>query len=555
MFVRRAEVAAVACGFRVGEWLIEPDLNRATSEDRVVLIEPKVLDVLVCLAHRPGEVLSKDQIVQTVWHDTFVSDGILTYSISELRKALGDDARNPHIIQTISRKGYRLVAPVQLLGTDLQSQPSVAVLSFSDMSPQKDQEYFCDGIAEEIINSLMQIGGLRVAARTSSFAFKGKSEDIRTIGKKLGVMTVLEGSVHKAGDQLRIMAQLIDAENGYHLWSERFDRQLKDIFAVQEEISNSIARILKITLSPLERDAIGRVPTIDLGAYDFYLRGKQYFHQYKRKGIEFALRMFSQAIELDPNYSLAWAGISDCRSFLYLYAGSHQVHREQAIAASRKAIDLDPKSAEAYASRGVALSLNSEYEEAELTLATAIRLGPRLFEAYYFSARVAFVQGKLERAVELYEKASEVNPQDYQSPLLVAQIYDDLNRQEAAADSRRKGVLAVEARLRLNPDDGRALYMGANGLVALGEREKGLEWARQALELDPADPMLLYNVACIYSLAGQVENAIDCLERSVRNGLTEKRWLVHDSNLDPLRQHPRYHDLLKYMDQSRPNDN
>jgi len=555
VFVRRPEVAAVACGFRVGEWLIEPDLNRATSEDRVVLIEPKVLDVLVCLAHRPGEVLSKDQIVQTVWHDTFVSDGILTYSISELRKALGDDARNPHIIQTISRKGYRLVAPVQLLGTDLHSQTSIAVLSFSDMSPQKDQEYFCDGIAEEIINSLMQIGGLRVASRTSSFAFKGKSEDIRTIGKKLGVMTVLEGSVHKAGDQLRIMAQLIDAENGYHLWSERFDRQLKDIFAVQEEISRSIARILKITLSPGERDAIGRVPTIDLGAYDYYLRGKQFFHQYKRKGIEFALRMFSQAIELDPNYSLAWAGISDCRSFLYLYAGSHQVHREQAIAASRKAIDLDPKSAEAYASRGVALSLNSEYEEAEQALATAIRLGPRLFEAYYFSARVAFVQGKLERAAELYEKASEVNPQDYQSPLLVAQIYDDLNRHEAAADSRRKGVLAVEARLRLNPDDGRALYMGANGLVALGEHEKGLEWARQALELDPADPMLLYNVACIYSLAGQVEDAIDCLERSVRNGLTEKRWLEHDSNLDPLRQHARYHDLLKYMDQNRPNHN
>jgi TolB-like protein/Flp pilus assembly protein TadD len=529
--------------------LIEPDLNRASKGGQIVQIEPKVLKVLECLAEHPGEVLSKDKIVRTVWSDTFVSDGILSYSVSELRRALGDDARSPHLIQTISRKGYRLIAPVTQLDPNHKPKPSIAILSFCDMSSEKDQEYFCDGIAEEIINNLTRVAGLSIASRTSSFAFKGKSEDVRMLGRKLGVTTVLEGCVRKSGDQLRITAQLINVEDGYHLWSERYDRQLKDVFAIQDEISRRIAETLRITLSPKESDAIGKAPTTDLQAYDYYLRGKQYYYQYKRKSIEFALRMFSHAIELDSRYARAYAGISDCCAFLFLYAGSHDVHRKQADSASRIAIDLDPESAEAHASRGVALALKGEYEEAEAALETAIRLGPRLFEGFFFYARVAFVQGKFDRAIELYEKAASVQPQDYQAPLLVAQIYADLGRQEEAEAVRRRGVQVAEARLNLNPDDARALYMGANGLVALGETEKGLEWAKQALDLDPNDPMLLYNVACIRSLAGKVEEALDCLEMSVRNGLTERRWLERDSNLDPVRSHSRYQALLELMAQ------
>jgi adenylate cyclase len=535
--------------FRVGEWLIEPDLNRIARADRTITVEPKIIEVLACLADQPGEVLSKETILRTVWSGTYVSDGILTYYISELRKALGDDAKNPQIIQTIPRKGYRLIAAVTFPAPILKAQPSVAVLAFSDISLEKDQEYFCDGIAEDIINSLAHVKNLRVAARTSSFAFKGKAEDVRTIGKKLGVEAVLEGSVRKAGHRLRITAQLISVEDGYHLWSERYDRELKDVFAIQDEISRSIAATLKITLSPKEKSAIGRVPTTDLQAYDFYLRGKQFFYQYKRKGIEFALQMFSHAIEIDPTYARALAGIADCSSFLYMYAGSHPEHREQADAASQKAINLNPESPDAHASRGVALSLKGAYDQAESEFETAIRLDSRLYEAYYFYARAAFAQGKLEKAIELYEKASEANPHDYQAPLLVAQSYADLGRSVEAEAARRRGIQIAEARLKLNPDDARALYMGANGLVALGEFERGLEWARQALAMDPDEPMVLYNVACIQSLAGRVEDAIDSLERAVRNGLTQKGWLEHDSNLDPLHQNPRYHALIRLLDE------
>jgi adenylate cyclase len=546
-FVELPEVA-MAREFRVGDWLVEPDLNRITRADKTIQVEPRVLEVLVCLASRPGEVFPKDKIIPLVWAGTHVTDEVLTYSISEIRKAFGDDARNPHIVQTIPRKGYRLIAPVVQLAPTSKPQPSVAVLAFSDMSPEKDQEYFCDGIAEEIINDLGHLGGLRIASRTSTFAFKGKSEDVRAIGRKLGVATVLEGSIRKAGSRLRITVQLISVEDGCHLWSERYDRELKDVFAIQDEISRSVAAALRITLSPKESDAISRIPTTDIEAYEYYLRGVQYFYQYKRRSIEFALRMFSQAIELDPGYARAWAGVADCCSWLFLYAGSHEKHREEADAASRKAIDLDPESAEAHASRGLALSLKGEYTQAEDAFESAIRLGPKLFEGYYFYARVAFIQGKLEKAIELYEKSSEVNQQDYQSPLLVAQIYADLGYLAEAEASRRRGIRIAEARLKLNPDDARALYMGANGLVALGEKEQGLEWARQALAMDADEPMVLYNVACIQSLAGQTEDAICSLEKAVRTGLTQKGWVEHDSNLDPLRSHPRYKDLIRLLD-------
>ncbi len=539
----------MASGFQVGDWLVEPDLNRISNRDRTSPIEPKVLEVLAFLASQPGNVLSKETIIRTVWPDTHVSDDVLTYSISEIRRAFGDDARNPHIIQTIPRKGYRLIAPVHHQTPPSRSQPSIAVLAFSDMSPEKDQEHFCDGIAEEIVKDLSHLKGLRIAARTSAFAFKGKSEDVRTIGRKLAVATVLEGSVRKAGNQLRITVQLINVDDGYHLWSERYDRELKDVFEIQDEISRRIAAALQITLSAKESDAISKVPTANPAAYDFYLRGKQFYSQYKRRGIEFALRMFRQAIELDTNYARAYAGIADCCSFLYLYAGRHPIHREDADSASRKAIELDPESAEAYASRGIALSLIGANVEAEQAFETAIRFGPRLFEAYYFYARFAFALGKLEKAIELYEKSSDVNPQDYQAPLLVAQIYSDLGYSTEAEASRRRGIHNAEARLKMNPDETRAVYMGANGLVALGEIDKGLDWANQAMAMDPDEPMVLYNVACIQSLAGKIDDAINTLERAVRSGLTEKGWLEHDSNLDPLRDHPRFSALLRLLDE------
>jgi len=425
--------------------------------------------------------------------------------------------------------------------------PSIAVLPFIDMSREKDQGYFCEGIAEEIINALCRVQGLRVASRTGSFQFKDRSSDLREIGGALHVDSVLEGSVRKSDNRLRITVQLIEAARGFHLWSESYDRELRDVFAIQQEIACNVVRSLQVSLSPQEKGALAEVPTSQVQAYDYYLRGRSFYYRYGRHDIEFALQLFSRATELDPEYALAHAGRADCWSYIYLYSERKDAVRLQAEAAGRRAVEIAPESAQAQASLAVALSLGPQKDEAKAAFEKAIRLDPTLYEAWYFYARHAFAGGDLPKARTLYEEAMRVRPEDFNAPLLVAQVYQELGRPEDARAARERGVALVAKHIDLHPDDARALYMGANGLVALGEKDKGLEWARRARRIDPDDPMLLYNLGCIHALAGDVEEAIDCLERAANGGLLQKGWYEHDGDLDPLRGHPRFKALLERM--------
>jgi serine/threonine protein kinase/Flp pilus assembly protein TadD len=422
-------------------------------------------------------------------------------------------------------------------------QPSIAVLPFADMSREKDQAYFCEGVAEEIINALCRVRSLRVASRTASFQC-GSTGDPREIGRRLRVGTLLEGSVRKSGNRLRITAQIVDTERGFHIWSESFDRDPEDVFAIQEEIARAVVEALQISLSPKENGELGRPATRHAQAYDYYLRGRSYYYRYGKQDIEFALQLFSRAAELDPGFAPAHAGAADCWSYIYLYAERKDSVREQADAASRLAVELAPDAARAQASRAVALSIGGSDEEALACFEKAIRLDPGLWEAWYFFARHWFVRGHSEEAVRLFEQAGRVRPDDYQAPLLSAQIYDSLGRPEEARRSRRRGVDLVTERLELHPDDSRALYMGANGLVGLGDRDKGLAWARRAREIAPHEPMLLYNLGCIYAMAGEPGEALDCLEQAVSLGLTQKGWFENDSNLDSLRSLPRFQSLM-----------
>lgn len=428
--------------------------------------------------------------------------------------------------------------------------PSIAVLPFVDMSREKDQEYFCEGIAEEIINALTKIPGLQVASRTSSFQLKASSLGSRDLGRKLRVRNLLEGSVRKSGDKLRITVEMTDVEQGFHLWSERFDRQLEDIFAIQDEIATNVAHNLECTLGPGGHRAIQQAQTRDVEAYDFYLRGRGYYYQYRRKSMEYALQMFSRAIEIDPNYALAYAGIADCSCYLFLYDVRSEENRERVESASRRALELDPDLAQAHASRGMALSLRGHHREAEQAFEKAINLDPHLFEAHYFYARDAFTQGKFDLAIQQYERAMAVRPEDYQCPLLCAQVYKSLGREAEAEAARRRGLRLAEDHLKTHPHEVRALYLGASALVSLGERDLGLRWADRALEMEPNDSMLLYNVGCIKSLAGRIDEAIDCLERANRAGLTQREWYANDSDLDPLRRHPRFQALMESMEQA-----
>ncbi|MGH7548730.1 MAG: protein kinase domain-containing protein [Gemmatimonadales bacterium] len=420
---------------------------------------------------------------------------------------------------------------------------SIAVLPFADMSSQRDQEYFCEGIAEEIINALTKIQALRVASRTSAFAFKGKNAAIGEIGRKLKVATVLEGSVRKAGTRLRVTAQLVNVADGYHLWSERYDRELQDVFAIQDEIAENIVKALRVVLSEEEKRAIEKAPTENVQAYDYYLRGRQFFHQFRRTGIQFARRMFERAIEIDPDYALAYAGVADCCSFLYMYWDGSKANLESADSASRKALQLDPELAEAHASRGFALSLSRQYDEARREFETAIRLNPKLYEAHYLYARACFQEGKLEEAVRHYEDASRVRPEDYQALFLMQAPLTSLGRTADAHAALSRGLQVAEKHLELNPDDARALVLGATAWIQLGDNERGLEWARRAYAMDQEDPGILYNVACAYALRGLTDEAIGCLEKAIQNGFGHREWLENDSDLDSLRGDPRFQAL------------
>jgi serine/threonine protein kinase/Flp pilus assembly protein TadD len=429
-----------------------------------------------------------------------------------------------------------------------KSIPSIAVLPFRDMSPQRDQEYFCEGMAEELINALVKIERVSVAARTSAFQFKGKDQDIRKIGEQLGVSTVLEGSVRKAGNRLRITAQLINVADGYHLWSDKYDRDMEDIFSIQEEIAQHIVQALRVKLSDKEKHVLEKAPTKDVQAYDLYLRGRKFFYQTRRRSIELAREMFLHAIEKDRGYSLAYAGIADCCSWFFMYWDRDKVNLEQAIAAGEKALELDPELAEAHAAYALAVSLSERHDEAETEFETAIRLNPKLFEAHYFYARSCFVQGKLQKAAQLFEQACLVNPEDYQAPLLLGNTYSGLKLVAQAKVAYGRGLEIAERHLELNPDDARAIYLGALGLVELGHQEKGLEWASRALSIDPEDPIILYNVACVYSLSGKVEEAINYFERALENGYAHRDWIENDVYLDSIRSHNRFQPLLKKLE-------
>ncbi len=422
--------------------------------------------------------------------------------------------------------------------------PIIAVLPFTNMSADKDQEYFCDGIAEDILNDLTHLEGLRIIARTSSFAFKNKNQDIREIGLKLGADTLVEGSVRKAGKRIRITAQLINVSDGIHLWSERYDRDLEDVFSIQEEIARSIVDALEIKLSTREKRGLGKVKTRDIQAYDYYLKGREFFHKVTRKNIEYASEMFSRAIEEDPNYALAHAGLADCYSYLFWYFGGSQENSEGSASESKKALELDQNLAEAHTSRGLAVSLNLQYAEAEKEFDIAIELNPKLYEAYYFYARICKQQGNYEKAVSLFEKASEVRPEDYQAPIFIANTYRDLKLFDKARKETQRALVSVEKHLQLNPNDSRALYLGGTVLSELGKIDKALEWCKRATVIDPNDSAIQYNAACIYSLSGKIDQALDYFEGAIDSGFASKEWIETDSDLDPIRNKPRFKKIM-----------
>ncbi len=427
-------------------------------------------------------------------------------------------------------------------------RPSIVVLPFNNMSGDPEQEYFSDGITEDIITDLSKVSGLFVVARNTAFTYKGKPVKVQQVGQELAVAFILEGSVRKAGSRVRVTGQLISSKDGGHVWAERYDRDLTDIFAIQDEITHAIVEELKVKLLPQEKKSIGQTPTDNVEAYTYYLRGRQFMQRHSKSNYQLARRMFAKAVELDPLYARAYAGIADCDSFLFLHYHL-DVGIDSILATSAKALALENGLAEAHASRGLALSLGQRYEEAMAEFEKAIALDPNSFEGHYFYARACFGQGKLERAAVLFERAADNKPDDYQSLILSIQIYESLGRDRDKESAARKGVERAERELTLHPENPRPAYLGAAALATLGEKDRAKEWVSRALAIDPDDVLTQYNSACVYSVLGDIERAFDLLERLLPHAGHELRrgWIKHDSSLDPLRSHPRYQKILELI--------
>ena len=423
---------------------------------------------------------------------------------------------------------------------------SVAVLPFVNMSGDPGDDYLGDGLSEEIMNALVKVPDLRVASRTSAFAYRGASKDVRAIGRELNVSSILEGSVQRSKNRIRVTTQLVDAADGYHLWSERFDGEMEDVFAIEDRIAEKVARALRVILNGQAWEAAPRIHPSDIRAYEYYLRGHQFLLNPRVKSLGYAREMFERAIEVDTAYAPAWAGIAEAAALIHMNYPSRTDALEEADRASQKALELAPSLAEAHAARGLTLFLMQRPEEAEEAFREASRLDPHLFQARYFHGRACFQSGRMEEAAAEFKEAARLR-EDYQAAFFAAQSLEALGRGEEAREQLVEALRVVEKHMELNPDDPRAATIRAVSLCRLGRPEEGLFWGERALQIDPEDAGVRYNAACLYSLEGKVEEAIRCLQEAFNRGFRNKEWFEKDPDLDPLRTDPRFQSLIQQI--------
>ncbi len=493
----------------------------------------------ICNAAHGGQVL-----LSSATRECLEEEKLPGTAVSPLGAFVLKDFADPVELFQLNISGVPQAFPQPRIEPD---EKRLAVIPFTNLSNRKEHEYIGDGMAEELIIALGKVRGLRVVSRSTAFAVKKGGLPAQEIGRKLHVNSVLEGRVRAINGHMRISVELVDAESGLNLWSGQYDSAEEDLLRIQEEITRQVSESMDCKLQPEQLDSLQHRQTHNAEAYDFYLRGRRFYAQFSTRGIELALRMFERAIEADPDYALAYAGMADCYSYQYQHIERSPEVIDRADEMSRKSIERDPTLAEARVSRGIVLSLRLQYEQAEQSFLYAIERDPTLFLGWFHYGRTCFIMGKLDKAARLFEQANRVEPEDYQSILLAAQTYADLGSTELARALRRRGAAIAERFLEFNPGDTRALYMAANALVFLDQREKSLRLLQRALSLDPGDSMLLYNAGCIYALLGMKEEALNCLEASYRAGLTLKGWYENDSNLDSIRDEARFQQLLRQM--------
>ena len=455
------------------------------------------------------------------------------------------DDLGEHAVRNIERPvqvfAVRATAKAQAPGAAQQPRRSICVLPFANMSGDPEQEYFSDGITEDIITDLSKVSALNVVSRVSAFSFKGKPADVGQVARALKVTHVLEGSVRKAGQRVRITAQLIEAATDSHLWAERYDRNMDDIFALQDEISEAIVRALRLTLLPAERQAIERRSTTNPEAYKLYLMARQYNATGNSRHRAVTVRLCKRAIEIDPNYARAWALLSVSqanRALLALEGGTGWEAAERALA-------LAPDLAEAHAAKGRVLGDAGRYEESLAEHAIALRLDPDAYEVNTAAARCFIALHRYPEAIECLEKAAAAIGTDFWALGMSISCHEALGDNEGMKRAAQRTLARVEKTIVAEPDHGVALSFGFTALAVLQEKDRAKEWAERALLLDPENYNLMYNLACGMIKLGEMDEALELLEPVFGTAQVQSlNWWKVDTDLDPLRDDPRFEAML-----------
>ena len=570
---------AHASAFRLGPVAVEPALRQISGVSSETL-EPRVMQVLVVLAMANGAIVARDDLVRQCWEGRIVGDDAINRVIARLRKLTKDHGKGALQIETINKVGYRLIGAVALMPSappkplDVEGvqpagkvevsrvaepsvpsaaktrpifTPSICVLPFVNMSGEADQEYFSDGVSEDIITDLAKIPGLFVIARNTAFTFKGKSVEHTYIAERLGVSHLLSGSVRKSGARLRISAQLIDGATGGHVWAERYDRDLTDIFALQDNVTEAIVEALKLKLLPQEMKAAQRRGTDNAVAYDLYLMARQ--HRaigplYEQSDEEAIVRLTCQAVAIDPAYARAWAMMAGAQTTLRFRFGQSEI---DCWASLEKAFALDPNLSEAFAVKANLLRQEGRTAEALVSVKQAIELDPDSWDANFIAAYLYFGLKRFSDAIYYFERATALLETDVVSAGLLITCNKGLGDREGSLRAARMTIDRAEIVLSQDRGAGLALGWGAIALAVLGEAVSARDWIRRALLIDPDNLLMRYNLACALSAyLVDKEAALDLLGPYFAR-VTVLDDVPHpkiDPDLDSIRDDPRFIKML-----------
>jgi serine/threonine protein kinase/Flp pilus assembly protein TadD len=421
---------------------------------------------------------------------------------------------------------------------------SVAVLYFENLSGAREDEFFRDGMTEDVITELSKIRRLHVFPRATVLPFRGETVTATDVGQQLKADYVLNGSLRRAGNRLRINAQLVDARTDFPLWAERYDRELQDVFEVQDEIARKIAEALRLALTPQEEKALAHKPTENPQAYDFFLRARGYARRMTRLDLEIALDFYEQAIELDPSFALAYAGMAAvCASFFFWHEQDESWIRK-GVEACERALELDPQLAEALAARAMLYDAERKFDQAVRYARRALAIKPDCDGAYITLGRSLFRSDKLEEAADIADRAIEVSGNDYNVHLPYVMVNERLGRHERAHELRRQQIQVLQEQLRQVPEDARAWILLASDHASLGESEAAMRELQKATSLRPRDPIIVYNAACTYGVMNKKTEALELLKRLGEVGNFSFDWASRDPDLACLHEDPEFQRLV-----------